>query len=783
MDCAKMKKRHAGWATVPALIMLTAITSIVAAMANVSWTNVRSAKSMVAIGKAQSAAESGLSFGSVRLLDVVNRYIIERGEVDSELAEKLWRGTWTSSEGQITVLPPSYTVNTISGNGVAHALQDVYGQVDAHWFDKTNSDFYLPLLDDNFVLELKPIALGSSSQSFFRLKYELVQDDTRILLTSTGEAGGVTRTISMAFNLDKRVDYALVAMSRIMLGRNVIVEGPIGTRYGIGSDELNSAFGTPLVMRNDFYGLDPLGLDIDIATFASLILSNDVDGDNRLRPNHASEGIGLVGTFVDYDNDQYVTEMDLFLSRYDSNGDICVVFDPLQASLAGHTGLAQEFSSDIQLAMLIDQARSDRNRDGVVDFKDRELGWDDGIIDAKDKYSKIEGGLGFAVDVLQWESATGSPWQAGVNGTINPEFGSAAEFTLPESALVELTTSMFTGAQTWFKTESTTGEPFGDTVSGQVLTNLTNGGSYTPPSESTWEGVPWQSEGAYDWYCRGIYKDMVFSNVRIPKGTNAVFENCMFIGVTWVETNEYVEDPNWNFTGAMQPALGGGFELQFDGLTSESNGETFDNTREESNNVRFHDCTFLGSLAGDVPSEFTHWRNKIQVTGESRFFLDPDDPDLSNQSDGTVLRAVLQSIDPSDREQMARSSVLMPGWSIEIGSFQNDETVGIKLVGTIIGGLLDLRGAVDVHGSILSTYRPVEGEGPLFYGGEADAFNTTIGYFGPEDGDAEGVDEAMKPFMGYGRVSLRANPGAPMPDGIPWPITIVPDGSSYQEGL
>ncbi len=71
---------------------------------------------------------------------------------------------------------------------------------------------------------------------------------------------------------------------------------------------------------------------------------------------------------------------------------------------------------------------------------------------------------------------------------------------------------------------------------------------------------------------------------------------------------------------------------------------------------------------------------------------------------------------------------------------------------------------------------------PLFYGGEADAFNTTIGFFGPEDGDGEGVDDAMKPFSGYGRVSLRANPDAALPDGVPWPITIVPDGASYQEG-
>ncbi len=787
MDSTKIKRtcKRNGWATVPALLMITVIASITAGMASVSWTNVRSARAMIAIAKAHSAAESGLSFGSIRLLDEVNRYIIDRGVIDSDLAEKLWRGTWTSSDGQITVAPASnYVVSSPTGSGIVHSLQDVFEQIDTHWIEVTDEDLLLPTIDKNYSLDVKPIALDVTEESFFRLSYTLVKNDTRILVTSVGEADGISRTISMEFDLDKRIDYALVAMSRVMVGRNVIVEGPLGTRYGIGVSELNAMFGVPLVMRSDFYGIDSAILDGDISTFEGLVLANDVDGDNRLRPNHPTESIGLGSTMLDYDGDQYVTEMDLFLSRFDSNGDIGVVYDPARAATAGYPGLTQEFASDLQLAKLIDYARSDRNDDGATDALDRELGWDDGIIDAKDQYAKIDGNVGFAVDVATWETAAESQWQDDVSGSIVSEYGtSAAQFSLSENQLAELTTSMFAGAQTWFETESLTGTMFGDVSSGQVQSNIQTGGTYTPPSSNTWESVPWESGGAYDWYQRPMYKNMTFTNVRIPKGTNAVFEDCMFVGVTWVETTEDVADPNWNFAGAVAPDGSGGYVTQFSGLTADSGGVTYPETRDVSNNIRFHDCTFLGSIAGDVPSEFTHWRNKIQVTGESRFFLDPNDPDLANQVDGVALQAVLNSIDPSDREQLARSSVLMPGWSVEIGAFQNDESVGVKLTGTIVSGLLDLRGVVDVHGAILSTFRPTEGEGPLFYGGEADAFNTTIGYFGPEDGDGEGVDESSKPFTGYGRVSLRANPDAPMPDGVPWPITVVPDGLSYQEGF
>ncbi len=785
MDCTKIKYKRYGWATVPALLMLTVIASVTAGIASVSWTNVRSANAMIAIAKAQSAAESGLSFGSIRLLDEVNRYVIDRGVIDSDLAQKLWRGTWTGADGQIVVAPAShYVVGAPSGSGIVHSLQDVFEQVDAHWFEETPEDALLPTINaTDYQLDVKPIALDSTQDTFFRLSYKLLAGGTRILVTSVGEANGISRTISMEFDLDKRIDYALVAMSRVMLGRNVIIEGPLGTRYGIEANELNGAFGTPLVMRNDFYGLDPAILDVNISAFSSHVLANDVDGDNRLRPNHPTEGAGLGGSLIDYDGDQYVTEMDLFLSHFDSDGDISVVYDPAQAALAGYPGLTQEFSSDMQLAMLIDYARSDRNGDGVANEADRELGWQDGIIDARDHYAKVDGNLGFAVDIADWEAATGNQWQSDVSGAIGTDYGSSAsQFGLLESELAELTTEMFADAQTWFETQSSTSMLFGDTTNGQVASNIHNGGSYSPPSASSWEGVPWESEGVYDWYQRATYKDMVFNNVRIPKGTNAVFEDCTFVGVTWVETMRDVADPNWNFAGAVAPDGSGNYVDQFSGLTAESSGVVYPDTRDVSNNVRFHDCTFLGSIAGDAPSEFTHWRNKIQVTGESRFFLDPEDPDLALQSDAATLQAVLNSIDPADREQMARSSVLMPGWSVEIGAFQNDETVGVKLTGTIVSGLLDLRGAVDVHGAILSTYRPVEGEGPLFYGGEADAFNTTLGYFGPEDGDGEGIDDALKPFAGYGRVSLRANPDAPMPDGVPWPITIVPDGTTYMEG-
>ena len=373
MDCStlivcKYTFVRKGWATVPALLMLGIIASITAGIANVSWTNIRSASAMNSISRAQSAAESGLSFGARRLHSEVNRYVIDQGVIDASLADKLWLGTWTPADGLITVTSPAeYSINSATGIGIVHALYDVFDEIDLHAVERVIGDALLPALSNNdYRLEVKPIALDSESNGpLFRLSYEFLSGDTKILITSIGESDGIARAISMEFDLDKRIDYAVIAMSRLMLGKNVIVEGPVGTRYGTDADELNNKFGVPLVMQSDFSGLDTGVLDVLLDTFSLLVQADDVDGDNRLRVNHTLEKNGLGGSFIDYDGDEFVTDFDLFLAHFDANGDIAVVFDSAQAAAAGFPGLSQEFNNDTQLALLIDHARADRNGDGI----------------------------------------------------------------------------------------------------------------------------------------------------------------------------------------------------------------------------------------------------------------------------------------------------------------------------------------------------------------------------------------------------------------------------------
>ncbi len=781
-----------GVATVLAMMFLVVFGALAATMAVVAQGNMRTAHSSLRVSRSLSAAESGLVFARRRLARESSRFIVEKGVIDSSYGAALWFGTTSVDDGVVTVLDPDgYVVPSSSGTGLMHAVYD------AHRFQ----DDYPALLDEGVEVPLlldedagsiatPPVRLGNEdTDPYFLLRYDLLDDGRFVRVTSQGVDDSIRRTLQMDFRLDKRIEYAVLSPNRIMIGKNVLVEGPIGSLYGIGDGELSTENGDPLVLRSDFYDLGSETLDARLDTFYGQLAVWDADGDNRLRPNHPVESEGLVGfpELQDWDGDEYIDDFDLFLDAFDQDGDGMVVYDEAMADAAGYAGVGQEFAIDGQLGSLIDGTIPDRDGDGVLTptGTDRALGYRDGILDARDFYAKVHGRLAFAVSEEAWESSHGAGWQSVVQGPVRAWAQEApSNFEVGEPELVEVTTDMFLNATSWFEVRSVLGEPFGDAATGQVGENLAAGGGveHVPASASPYENVPYGSAGAYDWYRRPVYRGMRFEDVRIPVGTNALFEDCRFVGVTWVETETDCGDPNWNYAGSIEPDGAGGFQIRFPSMAAESSEGDIPDTRLVSNSIRFHDCTFLGSLCGDRPDAFTHWRNKIQLTGNTRFYVDPLDPDLLAQADATELAADLTGLGYDVRAELAKSSILMPGWSVDVGNFDNIDGARIKLTGIIVAGVMDIRGTALVNGTLMMTFRPTVGEGPLFYGGSADAFNTTIGYFGPEEGDGEGSDPADPSFSGFGEIVLRYDEEASLPDGIPWPVSLEPEPGTYWEG-
>lgn len=829
--------RRRGVSSILAMMYLVLFGSLAAAMAVVAQSNLRTADATVKVSRAMSAAETGLVFGSRRLAEQANRFVVEDGLIGEAFGFDLWRGALAETE--VAVLPPPVDeagdpiyIETIEPKGIMQAVLYLHENVDTHWFDAEASDAQLPSSDSNVgALRCKPIALGSGENDpYFRLRYEFIdqgevgEDIAVVRITSTGVDGDIERSVSLDFMIAKRIKYAAVGPNRIMIGKNVMIEGPLGSRYGVDADgdpnteELDLPNGDPVVLRSDFYDLDP-DLDVLLDLFFTQVAENgyDVDGDGRLRPDHPVEGvaIALEPDLVDYDNDEYVDDFDLFLAFFDDDEDGKVVYDADLASGAGLGSLTVEYgggaTDDDQLMVLIDEARPDRDLDGDPDtWNDTQLGYRDGVIDVLDQYAKIDGQLMFAVERADWEFHHGESYQTEVQGPIRTTGDDAPVlFGVNDARMIELTTGMFGDSRTFYEAQvpaspAALADPPQDPslLIGQAVVV----GTYTPAAAMTiYEPVPFGSPGAYDFYQRPVYENFVFKNVRIPRGNNGLFINCTFIGVTWIETISAEDaDGHWNYTGAYSWD-----DDDLDGIAEEGeltlgkfrqpgdpfspmtttlpNGDITDNTRLYSNNLRFDGCTFLGTIAGDRigggaddDRTYTHWRNKVMLSGETRFYNDPEDEDLLEQPDADDLVDYLEDMDADVLAQLQRSSIMLPGWSVDAGSF-DAFAPKIKLSGVIVAGILDLRGRAELRGTLLMTYRPARNQGPLRVMGSinVDKFNTTIGYFSADAGDSEG--QAPEPGE-YGEIRIIYDPDADLPDGIPWPVTAVAVDDSYFEG-
>ena len=779
-----------GVASVLAMMFLVIFGSLAAAMAVVASGNLRTADVSLRVSRATSAAETGLVYGTWVLEREARRFVVMKGEIDADFADDLWNGSWNIGEdGSVEVLDPEGYVVDSPANSLAEAVRDAHLAGD-HSEVIEPGDAALPDIGNDGTLDVRPIRVSSEENAaWFRLRYEPIPGTNTLRVVSEGVDREVRRTLSMRVELDKRIEYAIVSPNRLMIGKNVMIVGPLGTRYGENDGELNGGNGDPLDMRSDIRWLSA-DLDARLDEFETLVVANDVDDDGRLRPAHPIEGSDLEPDFIDLDGDEFVDEFDLFLQAFDLDESGGVVYD---SDLAG--GATSEFDGiDDQFAHLLDNAMPDRNDDGVIDDDDTALGYRDGILDSWDRYAKVQGRLAFAVERAPWEAEHGGPVRTVVRGSVRPDVDEAAmSFGLDEESLRVVTTEMFAESADYFFDVANAGQEFAR----QVADGVAGGGEALLPGDPEhpgYETTPLGSSNPYDLYLRPIYRGITFENVMIPAGTNALFEDCTFVGVTYVRTEPLCTDPNWNYAGALEdadPDEGFLIRTRFEGLVASHPefGEVSD-TKVLSNNLRFEDCTFLGSIAGDTPGEYTHWRNKIQVTGTSRFFSDPNDEDLAAQPDGETLQELLEDLPDEQLVEMQKSSIMMPGWSVDVGSFTNevddgdlDATPRAELRGVIVAGILDVRGTALVQGTLLMTFQPVPGEGPLFYDGQPDAFNTTIGYFGPDDGDGEGSDPLDPAFSGFGEIVLEYDPEVVLPDGIPWPIVAEPVAASYREGI
>jgi len=733
--------RERGAAAILAMMFLVIFASLATAMAIVSQGNLSTADAQIKIGRSLSAAETGMHYIAHRLQLATQDVTTTDGQITSANAGDLW------DEVVTRLLDPDYEHALVNE---LHNVQEPYRSGDVLYvgpiFVGPNAPSFRailrphPIAGENYnssrydqapYTHLSPAVSNSDPLDATWVRVEVQASD--------GPVGReVYRSVSMDFRIDKKIRFAVLSRSRVMIGQNVMIDGSIGSRF----TETNLNNGHPIQMVSDFRGLNDTLNDL-LDDHLTQVITNDTDGDNRLAVYNTNEIAGYTdqaaAIAADINNDGYIDEFDHFLNVFDTTGDGRVSDTELQTA-------ASSSIAATQLLELIDTF-GNSNR----------AGYNDGFIDSDDSYAKIQGELHATAPLLGWlDGAADGAYQDEIQGPIAPDFGDTA-----------MTFESQEANNYSFGPEDFDVTTFRNMTTNDFVAQASNQAAQHDPSDSNSpqplgaevrEEVPFGAAYPYDFFDRPVYENMTFTNVRIPKGTNALFKNCTFIGVTFVETETNNTDANFNYSGMLES---NGDAKHADKVT-DVNGVEVADTKTVANNIRFDNCTFEGAVVTDSPEEFTHTRNKLSFTGTTKFDAE-NSPNLTE----------------AEKQLFKRSTILAPHYSVEMGTFiaPHDAQEKVELSGTIVAGLIDMRGQVKVNGTILTTFEPTSNTGPVL-GDTSPQFNTTLGYFGSADGDLE----TELPTTGVGVIQIRYDPTIPLPDGINGPIEITPVMTTYTEG-
>lgn len=146
-------------------------------------------------------------------------------------------------------------------------------------------------------------------------------------------------------------------------------------------------------------------------------------------------------------------------------------------------------------------------------------------------------------------------------------------------------------------------------------------------------------DGSSTSYTRHVYENVTFTDSLLPVNRHALFRNCTFEGVLYVDT--YKTNTNKSYT----------------------------------NNVRFDNCTFNGVIVTDVPQTLNWKNNCLYFTGEAQF---------NNQS------------------AVQEATIMAPHFNVNLGNTNPNVGENNVLTGAIIGGIVDVRGNAQIDGTIIS---------------------------------------------------------------------------------
>jgi hypothetical protein len=138
---------------------------------------------------------------------------------------------------------------------------------------------------------------------------------------------------------------------------------------------------------------------------------------------------------------------------------------------------------------------------------------------------------------------------------------------------------------------------------------------------------------------RNVYENQSFNNAYLSSNQNALFENCTFDGVLYIDCSQ--------------------------------------TTSGSFNNIRFNNCTFNGVIVTNTPSALSWQKNALYFTGSANFH------NTSDIQEATIL-APHFNVNLGDANN---------------GEVESDENV---ITGAVVGGIVDIRGNASIYGTVIS---------------------------------------------------------------------------------
>ena len=790
-------RRSRGVTALMAMLFLMLITTLSLAMFHIAANNVQTSANYADLARAQAAAESGLRWTAYRFA-TMQRPADLAGTITPAIASNMWNRADGMRERLVANLAlvrdqKNAPLGVVAGGDSVTVTTPVQT-------DLPGATFRVVIRQLNETDLTVPKRLSTDTPT------GMVKADQRyVRVISTGFYRNAVRSVSMDFEIEKRAKFAVVGKVPIQIGRNTIVEGPIGMT--------TASKYPPILLLSDFMHFHD-GLKTKIGSFNTYLRGNSVVNgqtiknhngfDNRISVNNAPEYQAATRAgYKDVNGDTFIDEYDLFVAQFDSNKDLKVDRGEFTNPATGKLYDAALFATIDGMAP--PQVNEDKNGNsyfdndedtmlinGKFDVEKPRLGLDNGVLDSLDGYQKIAGPILLATTANAWQNTLSSPKTVGeyFQGPIAPpETGlTPIKFGAGPQELIDLNPQNFEQAAENFRNKTGTGAGVSSKVVGRIENAVlapTDAVTYSPPhvtitnaggttfkvgdivpkttfdtanaaavaagkakatatatpttinDKAPFESTAWQAT-----YARPVFRNVAFKNVRIPKGINALFENCTFEGVTFVEVERNVT----NNSGSVSTSSGdgmqfaqrmkSGYSFSKDTPLTATNSQGFVN----GNNLRFNNCTFEGPIGSNYATAYTHFANSWEFTGSTMF---------NNKVDQTA-------------------TLVAPQTNIEMGSFTDPNKAPSTLIGVVVAGNLDIRGTSIVDGSIIVT-----GDG---------AGNTTLGYFGASDGDTDTAADLTKNGGSWGRLHIRYNPYRVMPDGINIAVVLTERTDTYREG-